>query len=442
VGGIGIVRVSGPASREIAGRLFRPTAGAAPTEFASHVARHGYVRHPETGEMLDEVLLLPMHAPRSYTGEDVVEFHCHGGRQTVAAVLATVLAAGARLAEAGEFTRRAFLTGRLDLAEAEGVIELIRAGGEDARRAALLVTTGALSREVTDLRGGIIAVLADVEAAIDFAEDAGPLPLPTEAIGRLRARGEALRRKAEQGALHLDGITAVIAGRPNVGKSSLMNLLLGESRVIVTPHPGTTRDPIDAWATLGPLRIRLVDTAGIRPTSCDIEAEGVRRATEALARGSLVLLVIDGGEGLQPEEMALLKSLGSTPAMIVQNKLDLPQATPPAETARRVAPVPVVGVSSLTGEGREALAGEVCALAGLGPRGDAPLLAASFRQRELIRRCVGALRAADEASRAGAFPDAFAEELREAIDSLALITGDRWDDQLLDSIFSRFCIGK
>ncbi len=442
VGGIGIVRISGPSSLEIAGRIFRTCGGKSPGHFDSHVVRLGHVYHPGTGDPADEVLLLPMRAPRSYTGEDVVELQCHGGRQTVAAVLAAVLAAGARLAEPGEFTRRAFISGRIDLARAEGVMELIGARGETARRAALDLASGVLSREVADLRGRILGVLADIEAAIDFGEDAGPLPDLSGRIGELSSRGEALCRSAERGGVHLDGITVVIAGRPNVGKSSLMNVMLGEARAIVTVHPGTTRDPIDALANLDGLQIRLVDTAGIRETACEVEAEGVRRAVDAVKRGSVVLLVIDGAAGVSPEDLDLLGELRGMPMVVVQNKLDLPQAVSVDETSRRLAPVPVVGCSCLTGQGRDTLARAVRSLVGLESGEEAPALAASLRQRDLLRRCADALEAADQACRAGMFPDALAEDLRAALEALGLITGERWDERLLDTIFARFCLGK
>ncbi len=324
-GGVAMVRVSGIDAEPIAGRIFVRSVGKA-AALISHKLYHGRIRDPQTKRTLDEVLLTIMRRPRSYTGEDVVEIHCHGGALIVRQVLGLVLRQGARQADPGEFTKRAFLNGRMDLTQAEAVLDLIRARTDKGAGLALQQAGGALSQWVVELREELIDILVQVEAAIDFPEEEIELLRRHELAEKIRALVENIKvisATYDWGKLFRQGARVCICGRPNVGKSSLLNALLGEDRVIVTPIAGTTRDVIEESLNLDGLPIILADTAGIRDSDDEIERIGVSLSRQQLANADAALVVLDGSEGLSSEDRALLEGLPEKKLLIAVNKSDL-----------------------------------------------------------------------------------------------------------------------
>ncbi len=445
-GGIGIIRLSGPEALPVALRVFTSPSGSVRPEIHSHTVHYGFVRHPVSGEHIDEVLLLYLRAPRSFTGEDVVEFQGHGGPAATSAVLEAVLLGGARLAEPGEFTRRAFLHGRLDLSQAEAVLDLIRARTEAARKMAFAGLTGALSREVEALQEEIMGLTAELEAALDHDEDELD-PLPPERLRSLLEgvadRLHHLRKVSRESALYREGIKAVIAGRPNVGKSSLLNALLGEEKAIVTPHPGTTRDSVEGWLSVRGVPVMLVDGAGIREAGCDIEREGVLRAVRQVQSAPVVLLVMDASTELGPEDRAILELASASRSLIVLNKIDLPRKVTVDLLHGEFPGVPVVEISCALRQGLDTLEEVLHQLITAGMELLAqPGLSANARQREILERAGERLDGAREAVREGRALDAVAADLRLAREALGEITGETAPEDLLDLIFSRFCCGK
>ena len=426
-GGIAIVRVSGSAARACFDALFRP-AGRQTAE--SHRLLFGHVYDGE-GRMIDECMAVLMLAPRSYTREDVAEFQVHGGDQVARQILSALYALGVRPAEPGEFTRRAFLNGRIDLSRAEAVMRLISAQGEQAARAALRQLTGGTSAFIHGIQEQVTALTAGVAAALDYPEEIDE----TEAAGDTAQRAETLAKQLtaacdERAARLLEtGFETALCGRPNVGKSSLLNALLGEERAIVTDIPGTTRDVVRGSITLEGMRVNLSDTAGIREQAETVEAIGVARARQAMRSADLTLLVLDGSCPLTPEDEALLADTADLPRQIVLNKADQSAAFDCSGALR---------VSARTGEGIAELRSLIAEKARV--RGDLPLTGA--RHMRLARQAAERLQSAAQALRGGAPLDLAAVDLYAALDALGGITGERVDEKLLDSVFSQFCVGK
>jgi tRNA modification GTPase len=439
-GAIGIVRVSGPAAIAIARRLFR---GRRPAdEIAGGTFARGWIE--AEGERLDEVLCLVMRAPASYTGEDVVEFQGHGGPAPLSRVLRAVLAAGARPAGPGEFTRRAFMNGRLDLAQAEAVADLIAGASEAAARMATAQLDGGLSRRLGGLRERLAELLARLEAEIDFADDDGVEPMGAEALGqRLQAVADELAHliaDAGRGRRYREGARVVIAGRPNVGKSTLMNALLRAERAIVTAEPGTTRDVIEDGLELAGMPVRLLDTAGIRSGAGEVERLGVARAQAAVAGADLVLFLIDGSQPLADEDARLRAGIAG-PLILAVNKCDLPSVIDGEAVSALAGGAPIVRVSALAGEGVGNLeAAAARALLGGAP-GEDPIVS-NARHADALARTAEAVTRARSAAASRLSPEFVAADLRTALASLGEITGETATDELLDLIFSRFCIGK
>ena len=433
-GGVGIVRLSGSRSVELLERFFRPSRQLFP--LPSHRLCHGHLV-ADDGTHLDEVLAVFMGRPHSYTCEDVVEVHCHGGNSVVRRILDLFIAAGARLARPGEFTLRAFLNGRIDLVQAEGVAELIRARSESARRIALGQVEGRLSSLIRSHRDQLADLLALVEACIDFPEeDLGVELSPvSEGVGELLAGIDGLISSFDQGRILREGVSVLLLGRPNVGKSSLLNAFVGEARAIVTDVAGTTRDLIEESLAIGGLPLRLVDAAGIRETEDPIELEGVRRARARAQEADLVLLILDGSQTPGDDDLLALQVCDPHRTLLVLNKSDLPPAplpTPFAELSR-------VRVSAHNGQGLVALREAVVSFFGAGGEvGEAPLVS-ERRQLEALIRCREALGRVTVCSDS---PELAALELREALDALGDVLGETTPTEILDRIFSRFCVGK
>lgn len=439
-GGIGIVRISGPRAEIVLRLLFRPTRRL--TRLRSHQLYHGQI--VDQAEIpIDEVLAVVMRAPHSYTREDVVEIHCHGGQVVLRRILDLLLDQEIRLANPGEFTQRAFLNGRLDLAEAEAVIDLIQSRSEGSRRVALEQMQGRLSRAIHGFQDQVADLLALVETYVDFPDEDIPLPqIETlgEKSGGLLGQMDHLLENFENGRVLREGLSVLILGCPNVGKSSLLNALLGEARAIVTAIPGTTRDTIEESLSLGGIPLRLVDTAGVRETSDVIEAEGVRRAQEKIAGADLILFVVDGSRGLNADDRFALELCAGQRLLLIVNKSDL--GALPLDP--QLASLAKVEVSAHTGEGLETLRRAIVGFF-RGEDGfeghDTPLLS-DRRHREALLLARQALQRFSSAMEQKYSVEFLALELREALQALGLITGETTPDDILERIFSRFCIGK
>ena len=474
-GGIGIVRVSGARAIEIACQVFRSPRGVSLAELPTHTLTYGHVvrllpagdtsadtsalagkktgkktdaqpRDSEQSEQIDEVLLGIMRAPKTYTTEDIVEFNCHGGIVSLTAVLEVVVKAGARLAEPGEFTKRAFLNGRLDLAQAEAVAELIGSKTELSRKIALNALEGKLSENVNHLSDTIAGLLAETEASIDFPEeelDFMKVAVQHQTARAIQAGLTRLLSTAEEGRLIKDGITVAILGKPNVGKSSLLNALVQRERAIVTDIPGTTRDTIEETINLGGIPMHLIDTAGIRQTSDIIEQQGVLRSKAVIDKAEFLLLMFDASQGLTEADVELLETANSHKALLILNKTDLPIVTPPDALWAHCSNKQVVQTAIPEGKGLEALktAMREELLGDAFVRGDSPIVT-NARHQDALRRANAALNDAIESLTNAMPPELVAVDLHISLDALGDIVGKTTTEDILDRIFSQFCIGK
>ena len=442
-GGVAIVRVSGPDAERIASAVFVRSQGKN-GKLKSHMLYHGAIRDPLTHGVLDEVLLTIMRKPRSYTGEDVVEIHCHGGVFLVRQVLGLILAQGARHAEPGEFTKRAFLNGRVDLTQAEAVLDLIRARTDKGIELAQRQAEGWLSTWVRELREELLNILVQIEAAIDFPEEEVELLQRSELadkIDDLRKKIVDLGHTYEWGRLLREGARVCISGRPNVGKSSLLNALLGEERVIVTPVPGTTRDVIEESINLRGLSVVLWDTAGIRNTNDEVEKIGVDLSRQHLEKADAILAVLDGSAPLTGEDRVILKLCHGKKAIIVINKSDLTPFIDVDEIVRLVPEGEVLNVSAKTKDGLDRLRFSLRKLI-LGSSIEAPLILTNVRHKSALLRSEDALGRSMVALSGNHAPEFVAVDLNEAREGLEEVIGVINNEDILERIFSNFCIGK
>jgi tRNA modification GTPase len=443
-GGLAVIRISGPQALAVADRCFvsvgespvRPSAAASHTIHFGHVVRGA--------EVVDEVLLSVMRAPRTFTREDVVEITCHGGLLPTKLVLDAVLAIGARLAQPGEFTRRAFLNGRIDLAQAEAVIDLIHSRTELALRAANEQLAGKLSARINQLRDEMLGTLAHIEAHIDFPEE-DIAPDTREQLGARLEHGVAfmdeLLRTANEGQILRRGIRCAIVGRPNAGKSSLLNQLLGRDRAIVSSIPGTTRDTIEETADIRGLPIVFVDTAGLREGRDEIEVEGIRRSRLTLQQAEFILHVLDASEPLTDTDQRYLAEFAGKKRILVRNKIDLPclGASPDISTLGSH----VVSVSCRTGEGIESLKDAIKELVWSGEiKSEMLEVMINSRHHEALGRARTATERTLAALRAEQSLELVALDLHIAVNAIGEIVGKTTTEDLLDTIFSQFCIGK
>jgi tRNA modification GTPase len=445
-GGLGVIRLSGPEALPVVRMSFRDRHGRPVQEFPAHRVRFGCMTDPRTGAKLDEVLLTYMPAPHSYTREDVVEVSAHGGLGVLARILEVLLRAGARLAEPGEFTKRAFLNGRLDLAQAEAVIDLIHAQTEASQRLALAQLEGQLSHVIHSMRDEVLEVLAYVEGAMEFPEEDLELLPWGDLLTRVQdveARLANLLDTFHTGRLLRDGLQVVIVGRPNVGKSSLFNALLASNRAIVTPIPGTTRDTLEEVVNLRGVPFRLVDTAGMRASDDAVEREGIARTRASLETADLVLLVLDSSEPLQAADEEAIAAVQGKPVQVVLNKADLPAALDWQAVQGHLPHGPEVAVSCKEAHGLDALTEAMvhAVMGGLqGPREGAMLT--KLRHWEALQHAGEALQRARQGMAQRLSGEFIALDLREGLEWLGEIVGLNYTEDLLDKIFSEFCIGK
>lgn len=436
--GIGIIRISGADAFTVAGRVFRHRSNLTPSDFLSHTVHYGKLVHPESFEPIDDVLLTVFREPASYTGENTVEISCHGGAVTLRRALDTVFLAGARTAAPGEFTKRAFLNGRLDLAQAEAVNDLIRARTDDAQRIALRQLGGTLSSEVRGAMDGIMSMLARIEAAVDFPEDVEEpdyKALATEIEEEVFILDK-LISMSNRGRIYREGITLAIVGRPNVGKSSLLNALLRQSRAIVTPIPGTTRDVIEETIDIKGIPVVAADTAGLRDATDEVEQIGIDLAERTMAAANIVIVVLDASEGVTEEDKAIIHRAGSD-ALIILNKIDK------VSSQNLSMHVDAIPISAVTGEGIEALEDKIAAavLHGDVDAGEA-LFVTNLRHKQALMDAGESLMRALDTIKEGLPVDFLSVDLIAARMSLGEITGDTASVDLIDRIFADFCIGK
>ena len=443
-GGIAIIRVSGPEAVAVVDRVYRGKRSL--KEVASHTIHYGHIVDPSTGERLDEVMVSVMRAPRTYTREDVVEVNCHGGIMVVRRVLETILKHGARLAEPGEFTKRAFLNGRIDLSQAEAVMDLIRSKTDRAMKMALKQVEGSLSREIKALRQMLIETLAHIEVTIDYPEhdvEEVTRELLRERCQQVEDGIDRLLRSAKEGKILREGLKTAIIGLPNVGKSSLLNALVKENKAIVTDIPGTTRDVIEEYVNIRGIPLQWIDTAGIRETEDEVERIGVERSRQALKEADLILLVLNRAEPLRKEERTLLETVKGMNTILVVNKGDLEPVLDVDWLRKEYAHLPLVEISAKEGWGLDRLEETIAELV-LGGKveGDDLTYVSNSRHIALLHEAKAALREAVEANESGLPVDIVQIDLRRAWEKLGEILGEEVSEALIDQLFSQFCLGK
>jgi tRNA modification GTPase len=443
--GIGIVRMSGPLAEPIATKIFKPKKSF--TRFIPHQFHYGEIIDPRSGHPIDEVLLVLMKSPRTYTREDIVEIQCHGGYFILQKVLELVLQQGARMAEPGEFTRRAFLNGRIDLTQAEAVIELIKARTSISLEIANQQLKGWLHEEMQILKERLIEHLCLIEAHIDFPEE------EIEAVSSKRMKqdlDEAVRKlegwiaSYEEGRIFREGISCTITGKTNVGKSSLLNVLLKEERAIVTPVPGTTRDVIEEVLNIQGIPLRLTDTAGFRKPLDTVEEEGVRRARQRVSDSDLVLLMLDGSRPLDVDDLEIFKEIQGKKKVVIINKIDLPQGLCVEEVRRRFQKDPVLSISALKNEGIDRLKEAIYhSLIHRDIRTSPEYrIVANVRHKSVLARARENLANAARGLEEGTSFEFIAFEIRCALETLGELVGETTSEEVLNRIFDQFCIGK
>jgi tRNA modification GTPase len=448
-GGIGIVRLSGKKALSIADRIFTPKSGRKPSGCKAYTTHYGHViSRRETGGVIDEVILTVMRAPRSYTKEDVVEINCHGGIIALRKVLELTLSRGARLARPGEYTKRAFLNGRIDLAQAEAVLDIIRSKTESSMRVSLGHLEGKLSGKIKGLKEGLLDILSEVEVGIDFSREDIELASTEEISGRLKGILGEIKKlidEAWKGIILKEGILCVICGKPNVGKSSLMNILLRRNRVIVTPIPGTTRDAIEEEINLKGVPVRVVDTAGISRARDVVEKHGIRKSRLYIKMADLIIFMLDCGRQWSKADKDIFNAIKGRNFIIIANKSDLARKLDTAKMKKITGRNEIIELSLLKKKNVEKLEeailkkiwhGEV-----LHPEGT---FVSSLRHRKNLEECekqiVKTIKALSK--NAPPSPEIMASDLREAVFFLGSILGDTAEPDILQKVFSKFCIGK
>lgn len=454
-GGIGIVRLSGRQAIAIADQIFVARSHKRPSEFASHTVHYGWVMKNLSpfkdikelqDQIIDEALLTLMRAPKSYTKEDVVEISCHGGIAALRTILNLAVGRGARLAEPGEFTKRAFLNGRIDLTQAEAVLDIIQSKTEIFLRLSSQQLQGELSAQLESLRSALMNIYTEIEAIINFPEDDVEARSREELRGRINSvkkRVDVILQTADQGRILKEGIKIVLCGKPNVGKSSLLNVLLRQPRAIVSDIAGTTRDTIEETAQIQGIPFQLVDTAGMLEPRDLIEAEAVKRSRMSINSADLILFIVDGSQEISKDDEKLMKHIGNKNVLVIVNKSDLSPQIDEAKTRGLFANNPVLKVSALHKLGIQQLEDAIMENVWHGKiPGSAGLMISNVRHISSLEECARNLAKAEEIFLEGISWEFISEEIKSAINALDDITGRNIDQDLLDKIFSQFCIGK
>lgn len=442
-GGISIVRISGPEALTIADQIFEGEVR--PSTSASHRVHYGHIKAQGSKTIIDEILLVVLKAPNTYTTEDMVEINCHGGFFVTKNVLDEVLRCGARLAERGEFTKRAFLNGRIDLTQAEAVLDVIRSRTPASLCMSIGQLEGGLRKEMEDLRQQLIEILIQLEAAVDFTE--GDIQYITRPklmflIEAITDKIQELIQTNESGKLLRDGVKLAIVGKPNVGKSSLLNALLKEDRAIVSPLPGTTRDTIEEWLNIDGIPLQIVDTAGMGGSSNMIEKEGERRAEERIGQADLILFLVDGSRSLDERDDAIMRLLKGRKYVVVINKIDLTQGID-TDCLGKSVKGPFVRISALHGDGLEELRRSIFnKISGGYSLQSEGVVVTHIRHCDALTRAHSALQRAVKALGDNLSEEFVAVDIREALDTVGEITGETAPEEILNRIFSEFCIGK
>lgn len=443
-GGIGVIRVSGESAFDISAKLFNSSK--AMEDIPSHTVSHGKITDPETKEMVDEVLLLKMKKPNTFTREDVVEIHCHGGIVVINRVMELLFKYGARPAEAGEFTKRAFLNGRIDLSQAEAIIDLINSKTVESSRAAVSHLEGRLSNKLKLLREDLVELLAHIEVTVDYPEhDIEEITGEKvyEGLKQIRAELVDLAKTFDRGKLLREGINIVIAGKPNVGKSSLLNQLAGSSRAIVTDIPGTTRDIIEEYVNIKGIPAKITDTAGIRNTRDVVEKIGVDKAYRAIEAADLIVMVIAADTGILKEDEEILQSIGGRKSLILINKTDLTDRAGIDEIKGRLSADIVLEASVINDEGIEGLEDKISELFFKGDISkNEEVLLTNARHKNLVDRSIHAIDQALSSFDMGMPLDMVTIDIKNSAEYIGQITGESIDEAVMHNIFSRFCIGK
>lgn len=446
-GGIGIIRVSGSRARDILETLFEPRKPR--RSLVSHKMYYGCIVHPDTRTPIDEVLAVFMAAPHTYTREDVVEIHCHGSYLMLQEILSQILAVGeVRLAEPGEFTKRAFLNGRIDLTQAEAVAELLQAKTKEGLNLAVSQLQGGLHGRIINIRDTLLAFRAIIEVAIDFPEEDADILDPAELLARLGKEVQEpitqLIMSSDHGKIFREGISAVILGRPNVGKSSLLNSLLREERAIVAAVPGTTRDTIEEYLDIKGIPVRIVDTAGIRKATEEVEEIGIQRARQKIENADLILLMVDASGALTDEDYALYETVADRRMIVVINKTDIADIFDLKKYEEAFSGQPCVAISAKEGRGLQELETAIFdeVTAGMVQWDPGCAGVPNLRHKTALANALTATERFEEGVRQELPPDLLAIELQTALDCLGDIVGETTTEDVLDMIFEQFCIGK
>ncbi|KRM71667.1 tRNA uridine-5-carboxymethylaminomethyl(34) synthesis GTPase MnmE [Lacticaseibacillus brantae] len=442
-GAISIVRLSGETALDVANAVFK---GKDLSQVPSHTINYGHIIDPQTDETLDEVMVSVMRAPKTFTREDVIEINCHGGIVATNRILQLLLGSGARLAEPGEFTKRAFLNGRIDLTQAESVMDLIRAKTDRAMQVAVNQLDGNLQHLIQNLRQEILEVLAQVEVNIDYPEydtDQMTTQMLLEKAELVKKSVAQLLQTAGQGKVLREGLATAIVGRPNVGKSSLLNHMLHEDKAIVTDVAGTTRDVLEEYVNVRGVPLKLVDTAGIHDTEDKVEKIGVERSRQAITKADLILLVLDQSQPLTAEDRQLLAATADKKRIVILNKQDLPAQLDEGELLQLVTPAEVLPTSVLTSAGMDDLDNRIADLFFGGiENSQSTVMVSNSRQIGLLRQAQASLDAVIDGINAGMPVDLVQIDMTAAWDQLGEITGEAAPDELITQLFSQFCLGK
>ena len=445
-GGIGVIRISGPDAFDAASTLFSKSKNAYKkvTPLQSHQVMHGYIMNPDNHDVVDEVLLIPMKGPRSYTAEDVVEIQAHSGSVVLRTLLDLILAKDVRLAEPGEFTKRAFLNGRIDLTQAEAVADIINAKSARSLKIAASQNLGALKQQIANLRGKLIGILSVLEAGIDFPDDVDAVELSEEDTGTIDEVLDRCRdfiRQHDDACFLKDGIRITICGGPNVGKSSLMNRLLEQERSIVTAIPGTTRDPIEEALNIEGIPFVITDTAGIRQTDDLVEIIGIEKAKDRIVASDLVLFMKEPGTVFSDQEFEKVVPLGKK-AIFVVNKIDLEDRGDLPELSPKYSQIPRIEISALQNIGINTLRRRIVNLCIAELDLEASSVIPNLRHKKALEETVHSLETVKSGLACGQEEETMAMDIKNSIDCLGTITGETASLDILDMIFSNFCIGK